>query len=110
MSVYRTIGPLVICNFLIKLVRPFTHFKIFLMNGFTSHYHLGVSTSLGVIFNFYLIFLKFLCGNRIALVGTPRSATSHLGLYCLPMSHNRNARHTCVKAMSVLYIWNSGLK
>ena len=31
--------------------------------------------------------MKFLCANRIAPDGTPRSAASHLGLYCLPMSH-----------------------
>ena len=31
--------------------------------------------------------MKFLQANRIAPDGTPRSAASHLGLYCLPMSH-----------------------
>ena len=36
--------------------------------------------------------MKFLCANRIAPDGTPRSAASHLGLYCLPMSHKRDAR------------------
>ena len=50
---------------------------------------------LGVIF--FLIFLsyfsmKFLCANRIAPDGTPRSAASHLGLCCLPMSHKKDAR------------------
>ena len=33
--------------------------------------------------------MKFSCVNRIAPDGTPRSAASHLGLYCLPMSHKR---------------------
>ena len=36
--------------------------------------------------------MKFLCANRIAPDGTPRSAASHLGLFCLPMSHKRDAR------------------
>ena len=48
---------------------------------------------LEVIFNFYLIFLmKLLLTNSIAPDGTPRSAASHLGLYCLPMSHKMDAR------------------
>ena len=41
---------------------------------------------LGVIFILYLIFRA----NRIAPDGTPRSAASHLGLCCLPMSHKIN--------------------
>ena len=36
--------------------------------------------------------IKFLCANRIAPDGTPRSAASHLGLLCLPMSHKTDAR------------------
>ena len=36
--------------------------------------------------------MKFLCANRIAPDGTPRSATSHLGLCCLPMSHKKDVR------------------
>ena len=38
--------------------------------------------------------MKFLqaIANRIAPDGTPRSAASHLGLFCLPMSHKRDAR------------------
>ena len=31
--------------------------------------------------------MNFLCANRIAPDGMPRSAASHLGLCCLPMSH-----------------------
>ena len=37
--------------------------------------------------------MKFLVANRIAPDGTPRSAVSHLGLYCLPMSHKKDAGH-----------------
>ena len=49
--------------------------------------------ALGVILHFYLFFsMKFLLANRIAPDGTPRSAASHLGLFCLPMSHKKDAR------------------
>ena len=34
--------------------------------------------------------MKFLCANRIAPDGTQRSAASHLGLFCLPVSHKRD--------------------
>ena len=37
--------------------------------------------------------MKFLCANRIAPDGTPPSAASHLGLYCLPMSHKKDTTH-----------------
>ena len=48
---------------------------------------------LGVIFIFLSHFsLKYLCANRIAPDGTPHSAASHLGLYCLPMSHKKDVR------------------
>ena len=36
--------------------------------------------------------MKCLFANRIAPDVTPRSAASHLGLYCLPVSHKRDAR------------------
>ena len=36
--------------------------------------------------------MTFLCANRIAPDGTPRSAASHLGLYCLSIFHRRDAR------------------
>ena len=42
--------------------------------------------------------MRFLCAaNRIARDGTPRSAAPHLGLYCLHMSHKRDARIIYVK-------------
>ena len=49
----------------------------------------------GVRSDFYYLFnfsMKFLCANRIAPDGTPHSAASHLGLFCLPISHKRDAR------------------
>ena len=35
--------------------------------------------------------MKFLKANSIAPDETPHSAVSHLGLYCLPMSHKEDA-------------------
>ena len=73
------------------------HFNPYLTNGFSHHYHLVESTFIfrGVRSDFYFLFnfsMKFLCANRIAPDGTPRSAASHLGIFCLPMSHKRDAR------------------
>ena len=72
-------------------------FNPYLTNGFADHYHLGEFT-----FSFrgvrsdlrflYYFSMKFVCANRIAQDGTPRSAASHLGQFCLPMSHKRDAR------------------
>ena len=70
----------------ISLINPY------LTNGFSHHYQLGESTFIfgwrrcdfKILFHFTMKFLK---ANRIAPDGTPRSAASHLGLYCLPMSH-----------------------
>ena len=74
-----------------------TEFNPYLMNEFSHSYLLGESTFMfrGVRSDFYFLScfsMKFLCANRIAPDGTPRSVASHLGLYCLPMSHNRDAR------------------
>ena len=51
--------------------------------------------------------MKFLCANRIAPDGTPRSAASHLGLFCLPMSHKRDDRLKLVKS-ALLRGWGGG--
>ena len=78
-----------------ELINPY------LMNEFSLRYQLGESTFilgvLEVIFIFYHVSMKFLCANRIAPDGTPRSAASHLGLFCLPMSHKKDARLKRVK-------------
>ena len=68
----------------------------YLTSGFSHHYHLEESTLIfrGVRSDFYFLShfsMKFLGANRIAPDGTPRSAASHLGLFCLPMSHKRDA-------------------
>ena len=70
----------------------------YLMNGFFPllsfglvHFHFrGVRND----FLFFLLHfsMKFLCANRIAPDGTPRSAASRLGLCCLPMSHKKDVR------------------
>ena len=67
----------------------------YLTNGFSHHYHLDefIFIFRGVRSDFLSHFsMKFLCANRIAPDGTPHSAASHLGLFCLPMSHKRDAR------------------
>ena len=70
-------------------------FNPYLMNGFSQCYQLGESTFIvrGVRIDFYFlsqILMKFLCANRIAPDRTLRSAASHLGLFCSPMSHKRD--------------------
>ena len=67
------------------------------MNGFSNHYQLDESTFIfrDVRSDFYFLFnfsMKFLSANRIAPDGTPCSAASHLGLYCLPMSNKKDVR------------------
>ena len=68
-----------------------------MMNGFFRHYHLGESTFIfrGIRSDFDFSFhfsMKLLLANRIDPDGTPHSAASHLGLFCLPMSHKKDAR------------------
>ena len=62
-----------------------------------SHHHLDESTfsfrGIGREFSFLFHFsMKFVSANRIAPDGTPRIAVSHLGLFCLHMSHKKAAR------------------
>ena len=72
-------------------------FNPYLTNGFSHHYHLGESTfilrDIGNDFPFLnKSLMKILLASRIAPDGTPRSAASHLGLFCLPMSRKKDAR------------------
>ena len=65
-----------------------THINPYLTNGFYHHYQLDESTFIfrGVRSDFKFLShfsMKFLQANRIAPDGTPRSAVSHLGLFCL---------------------------
>ena len=41
--------------------------------------------------------MKFPLANSVATDGKPRSAASHLGLYYLNMSHQKDARLICIK-------------
>ena len=49
--------------------------------------------------------MKFLCANRIAPDGMPRSAASHLGLCYLPMSHKKDARLIRDKPYETVYLF-----
>ena len=88
-----------ICHYLGKVKNFFLqglHVSIpYMTYGFAHHYHLDGSTFIfwGVRSDFYIFFsMKLLCANRIAPDGTLHSAASHLGLFCLPVSHKRDAR------------------
>ena len=83
------------------------HFNPYLTNGISHHYQLGESTFIfrGVRGDFQFLFnfsIKILQANRIAPDGTPRSAASHLGLCCLPMSHRREAFYDLMLCKTVL--------
>ena len=57
-------------------------------------YQLDEPTSIfwGIKSNFLFHFLmKIIKANRIAPDGTPHLAASNLGLFCLPMSHKKDA-------------------
>ena len=52
----------------------------------------------GSDFSFLFQFsMKFMSANKIAPYGKLRFAASHLGLFCLPMSHKKDARLIWVK-------------
>ena len=71
-----------------------------LTNGISHPYHFDESSFIfrGIRSNFTFLFhfsMKIKIANRIASDGTPPFAASHLGLFCLPMSHKRT-RGLCV--------------
>ena len=73
----------------------------FVTNGPSHLYHLDETTFIfrgsRSIFSFSFHFsMKFMKANRIAPDGTPPVAASHLGLFCLPMSHKKDARLICL--------------
>ena len=93
-----------ICNLVVMAIFN-NGLNPYLTNGFSHYYQLGESTFIfrGVRSDFYFLShfsMKFLCANRIAPDGTPRSAASHLGLCCLPMSHKKDTRLKLVKCRS----------
>ena len=66
-----------------------------LTNGISHSYYLGefifilrdIRSNFSFLFHFAM---KIMQANRIAPDGTPRLAASHLGLFCLPMSHKKD--------------------
>ena len=71
-------------------------------NGLSHPYHLDESTFIfrGIRSDFSFLFhfsMKIMSANRIAPDGTLRFAASHLGLFCLPMSHKKDAMLMWVK-------------
>ena len=77
-------------------------FNPLVTNGLSHLYHLDESTFIfrGIRGNFSFSFhfsMKFLSANRKASDGTQRFAASHLGLFCWPMSHKKDARLIWVK-------------
>ena len=48
--------------------------------------------------------MKFMSANRIAPDGRPRSVASHLGIFCLPMSHKKDARLIWVKRYIITHL------
>ena len=74
-------------------------------NGPSNRYHVDESTcifrGIGSIFSFSFHFsMKIMSANRIAPDGTPHFAASHMGLFCLPMSHKKDARLIWVKLVN----------
>ena len=72
-------------------------FNPLVTNGLSHPYHLDESTfifrGIGSIFSFLFHFpMKIMSANRIALDGTLHFAASHLGQFCWPMSHKKDAR------------------
>ena len=58
---------------------------------------------IGGNFSFLIQFLMtIIYANRITPDGTPSSVASHLGLLCLPMSNQKDARLICIKKGSSL--------
>ena len=74
----------------------------YVTNGLSCPYKMGMFTFIfrgirsNISFSFHFS-SKFLLVNRIAPDGTPRFAASHLGLFCMTMSHKKDASLIWVK-------------
>ena len=53
---------------------------------------MSVYRTIGPLVFLFHFSMKFLSANRIAPDVTPQNAELHLGLFCLPMSHKKDAR------------------
>ena len=78
-------------------------------NGLSHPYHLCESIFIfrrigsNVSFLFHLS-MKIMSANRTVPDGTPRFAASHLGLFCLHISHKQDARFIWVKQCSCVMV------
>ena len=77
------------------------------MNGLSHTYQMDKFTFIfrGTRSDFSFLFhfsMKFMSANRIAPDGALCFAVSYLGLFCLPMSHKKDARLICIKEVILL--------
>ena len=61
----------------------------------------GIGCDFSFLFHFLM---KFMSANRIASDGM----ASHLGLFCLPMSHKKDARLIWIKDLMILKVFYLG--
>ena len=66
----------------------------------------GIGSKFSFLFHFSM---KFMSANRIALGGTPRFAASHLELFCLHISHKKDAMQHIVSVESSSLLLHSYL-
>ena len=79
-------------------------FNPLVTNELYQPYHLAESIFLFMDIGSKFLFLfsmKIISANRIAPDGTPHFAASHLGLFCLPMSHKKDKKFIWVNPVSV---------
>ena len=69
-----------------------------LINWMSTFIFRGIGSYFSFLFHFSM---KNKTRNRIAPDGTPRFAASHLGLFCLPMSHKKDSRLIWVNRLYV---------
>ena len=76
-------------------------FNPLVTNGVSHLYHLDepifILGASGVIFILFRFLRNFLVSKQISSDGAPRFAASHLGLFCLSMSHKKDPRLIWVK-------------
>ena len=65
----------------------------------STFFYRGVGSNFSCLFHFSM---KIMIVNRIAPDGTPHCAASHLWLFCLPMSHKKNARLMWVNIFGIV--------
>ena len=90
---------------LLTTIDCFIELNPLVTNGLSHLYHFDESTSIyrGIRSNFSFLFhfsMKFLYADRKVPDGMLRFAASHLWLFCLPISHKKNARLIWVNNVS----------